>query len=160
MKDLPRLKDLLQSSTPCVWIVTDEEEYALRLVMDAAMDLSRPVRQWSVVRGISDGLVSGGVGRAAEGTEHPAAAMFKFAEAIDGSICIMLDPISHLGDDRTLRAAREMLHAFEMPHPTPNRLVIIDHRDSMPAVLRAYAKRMNISAPDSEEIEELVVSSQ
>jgi ATP-dependent 26S proteasome regulatory subunit len=155
MKDLQRLNSLLQSSTPCVWITTDEEDYALQLVRDVAMDLGRPVRQWSVVRGITDGLVTG---RPQEGTEHPAAAFFKLAEEINGGICVMLDPIAHLGDERTLRAAREMLHRFEQPHPTPNRLVIIDHRDSMPAVLRAYSKRLNISAPDEAEIEELVMA--
>lgn len=154
VKDLPRLKSLLQSSTSCVWITTDEEEYALQLVKDAAVDLGRGIRQWSVVRGISDGIVAG---RPLEGTEHPAAALFKFREEIDGTVCIMLDLISHLGDDRTLRAAREVLHTFELPHPTPNRLVIIDHKDTLPAVLRTYAKRMNISAPGEEEIEEIVM---
>jgi ATP-dependent 26S proteasome regulatory subunit len=153
MKDLARLKSLLQSATPCVWITTDEEDYALQLVRDAAMDLGRSMQQWSVVQGIRDGLV---VKKPLEGTEHPAAALLKFAQEIDGSLCVMMDLISHLEDNRTLRAAREVLLKFDMPHPMPNRLVIIDHRDSMPAVLRAYAKHMRISEPDAEEIEELV----
>src|ERR1044071_4085330 len=62
VSDLERLQSLIQAGNTCLWITTDEEEQALRLVRDAAMALSRPVLQWGAGRGVTDGLGAPGGG--------------------------------------------------------------------------------------------------
>lgn len=175
MADSDRLRSLLESSNSCIFIPTDEEEHALRLVRDCAMSLGCPLRQWDVVRGITDGLLFPSPSRPEEGTEHPAAALYRFSEYTEPSICIMLDLVGHLGDERTLRAARHTIGAFDRAQegawggsPPPGqsranqlgsgRLVIVDHRDNLPSVLRTAAVRMELSPPDEKEAEEIVVA--
>ncbi|MEX2219419.1 MAG: AAA family ATPase [Phycisphaerales bacterium] len=161
MTDTDRLVSLLQSSAPCVWIATDEEEHALRLARDAAMALGWPVREWSVVRGLRDSLLSGSP--AQEGTEHPAAALYTLAGDAGGGggaeprLSVMLDLIAHLSDERTLRAARDLLKHLEHT-PRAGKLVLIDHREDLPPVLRSQATRFEVSAPDAEETEKLILS--
>lgn len=154
MTDLERLQTLLQSSAPCVWIVTDEEEEAVQLVRDAAMALSRPMLQWSIISGLHDGLVSPSEGQ--KDTDHPAAALFALCQNQEPTLCLMLDLIAHLSDERTLRAARDLLEKYE--GDGSSRLILIDHRDDLPPVLRSQASRFEISAPDMDEIEKLVIS--
>jgi hypothetical protein len=160
MSDLDRLQSLLSSGASCVWVVTDEEEHALRLVRDAAMSAGRPICQWDIIRGIRDGLVVPAPAPEA-GTEHPAAALYRFSEREDGSVCVMLDLIAHLSDERTLRAARDVIGAFEsqreraLPAGT---LVFIDHRADLPEVLRSSAARLEFSPPDDPEIESILVA--
>lgn len=163
MDDQARIQSLLESPGSCVFISTDEEEHALRLVRGAAMSLGCPVRQWDVVRGITDGLLHPSPTAPEEGTEHPAAALFRFAETAGTAICVMLDLVAHLGDERTLRAARHAIGAFDRAREAghdlaPGRLVLIDHREQLPPVLRSCAATMEIAGPDEAEIEELVVS--
>ena len=155
MDDVERLGSLLQSTTPCVWISTDDEEYALRLVREAAMKLGRGVKEWSVVRGIREGLVAGEPAEA--GTEHPAAALFSLCGCEDPGLCVMVDLIAHLDDARTLRAARDLLDRFENGIGG-GRLVLIDYREDLPEVVRSQAARFEITAPDEGEIEKLVLA--
>jgi len=175
MADQDRLRSLLESSHPCIFIPTDEEEYAMRMVRDAAMSLGCPVRQWDVVRGISDGLLYPSPNKPEDGTEHPAAALYRFAGYTEPTICVMLDLIGHLADERTLRAARDAIGAFDRAQESGwgaqagqgpargnqlsgGRLVIIDHRDGLPPVLQSCAARLELAAPDETEIEAIVVA--
>jgi SpoVK/Ycf46/Vps4 family AAA+-type ATPase len=156
LSNFDRLKSLLQSSSPCISIVTDEEAYALDLVRDAAQDLDRPIRQWSIVRGLQDGLFS--PPRTVEGTEHPAAALFHMATLGDGGMTAMLDLAPHLSDDRTLRALRDLIHRIELGGGTIGKLILVDHQESLPAIVRTHAAKMEIALPTEEEIEKLVVA--
>jgi ATP-dependent 26S proteasome regulatory subunit len=158
LTDLERLESLIRAGHACVWISTHEEEHALRLVRDAAMSLGRAVRQWTVVQGITDGLVSG---RGSEpGTENPAAAMYRFAECGEPTVCVACDLIGHLLDERTLRATRELIHAIGRScefGQGMGPLVIVDHREDLPAVLRSESARLELSLPSEGEVEKLVV---
>lgn len=157
MSDLDRLTSLMRAGHACLWIVTHEEEHALRLVRDAAMCEGRSVRQWTVVRGITDGLVEGGGSET--GTEHPAAAMYRFAES-SGTVCVACDLIGHLSDERTLRATRELVQSIErsteLGRPT-GPLVLVDHREDLPPALKSGAVRVELSLPEDGEVEKLVV---
>jgi AAA+ superfamily predicted ATPase len=152
--NLDRIKAALCSSAPCVCIITDEEAYALQLVRDAAMDLNRPLRQWNVVRGIHDGLIHPSA--PVPQTEHPAAALFQF-QSSDGALLLMQDLTGHLGDERTLRAARDLLAAIENSAGSLGPLVLVEHKDAMPAVLRTSTRRVDLAFPDEQEIEQIVV---
>jgi ATP-dependent 26S proteasome regulatory subunit len=157
--NLVRLKSLLQSSCPCVSIVTDEEDYALDLVREAASFLNRPLRIWSVVRGVTDGVFS--PPRALPDTENPAAALVRLASLDDGGITAMLDLAPHLSDERTLRALRDLIARIEMDANSAGKLVLIDHEGggpALPGIVRAYAGRLEIHPPDEAEIEEIIVA--
>ena len=161
MSDADRLQSLIQSGATCIWITTDDEEHALRVVRDAAMGMRRPVLQWDVVRGITDGLVGPGRHAIEKDTEHPAAAMYRMCEHEEPALCIMLDLIGHLGDERTLRAARDLIGRFDLAAESgqaAGALVLIDHRADLPSVLRAAGNRLELSPPTEKDIEALVVS--
>ena len=158
MTDDARLRALLVAGHPCIWVPTHDEDHALRLVRDAAMSMGRGIRQWSVVQGVSDGLISGG--GCDPGTENPAAAMYRLAECGAGTVLVACDLAGHLGDERTLRATRELIHSIQRCAEmggVMGPLVLIDHRDDLPAVLRAQAVRFDISLPDEDEIERLAL---
>lgn len=137
-----------------MWIPTEEEQHALSLVRDCAMSARLPIRLWDVVRGIGDGLVQ--PADTEEGTEHPAAALLRFTQYTEPAICVMLDVSGHLSDERTLRAFRDTVHQFAARPDAGGRLVLIEHSENLPAVLRAYATRFDITPPDDKEVEELI----
>lgn len=152
--DVDRMGALLDGRHACVRIVTDEEEHALGVVRDAAMGAVRDVRQWSAVRGVSDGLIQGSP---EPQTENAAAGLFWFArDAVARSrpaVYVTLDLAGHLADERTLRALRELIQAME---GTGSTLVMIDSREDLPAVLHSYTTRLDLAPPGEEEIRELV----
>lgn len=156
--DLERLQSLIQSGSPLIWITTDEEEHALRLVRDAAMGAGQALLQWDAVRGVRDGLIA--KSQPIPETEHPAAAMLWMAQQ-DPAVCIALDLVGHLDDERTLRAVRDLvaIHTFSAESGRPGgTLVLIDHRDSIPAVLRSSGVRFDLTPPDEKETSALVLS--
>ncbi len=167
MGDLERLESLLRGGHACVFVPTHDEGHALRLVKDAAMGLGYGVKVWTAVRGLCEGLVGGvgGPGGAAcePQTEHPAAALYRLGQVDGPTVCVACDLIGHLGDERTLRAAREVIHVFEermaQPETGPaGRLVLIDHRADLPAVLGAAVVKFEPSLPDEAEIEKIAVA--
>ncbi len=155
MTDLERLETLLRAGHPCVLLSTTEEERALHLVREAALALDLPVREWSVIRGIRDGLLSGGA--AEKDTENPAAALYRFAQATDPAIYLMVDVIDHLGDPRVVRALRELVLRLDDRAGPGGTLVLIDYRDELPPALRALAAPVELTLPDEAEIDRIVV---
>jgi ATP-dependent 26S proteasome regulatory subunit len=150
------LQSLLESPGAFVTIRTDEESHALSLVRDCAMAAGLPLRLWDVIYGIRDGLLN--PAQPESGTEHPAAALVRFTQYTEPAICAMLDVAGHLTDERTLRALREATAVFASRHDLGLRLVLIDHHDSLPGVVRSCASRVDLLPPDEEEIENLLKS--
>ena len=152
MSDLERLEHLLRARHECISIATMEEAYALRLVKDAALNAGASLRIWSITHGVRDGIVE--TRDAEPNTEHPAAALYHVTYQLFHPLCcVMLDLAGHLDDERTLRVLRECLDEFRASGST---LILIDHGDSLPAVVDAIATRFELSMPDDEEIEKLV----
>lgn len=153
MNDQQRLEQLLIAQHPCISILTHEESYALGLVKTAAVQLRRKLWVWSVIGSVHDGMRSDGL--PISDTEHPGAALYHFSLRENRSICVMLDLVDHLKDSRTLRVLREVIERFR---ETGGHLVLIDHRDELPAAVAAHASRFEISFPDEAELESIVVS--
>jgi len=151
MNDQQRLRQLLHAEHTCISICTFEEGYALELVRDAALSLARDLWIWS-----SDGGVRGGL--LAEDTAQPKTELAKdalkhLARKDRRPICVMLDLAAHLGHAPTLRALRNLLLRFEN---SGGQLVLIDHDDGLPDVVKAYATPLEISFPDERELEQLL----
>src|SRR5256714_4762877 len=152
MNDDPkRLAQVLRAAHPCVSILTYEESQALQVVHAAASDLARGVMEWSVIRGLHDASVGGAT---ISDTTHPAAALFFLATmARTQAIVVMLDLIAHLKEERTMRALRETITAFEK---SGSQLILIDAATELPPTLRAVATPFDLSLPDEPELTEIV----
>jgi AAA+ superfamily predicted ATPase len=153
MSDQSRLERLILSARdPCVFISTHEEQYALDLVRNAAMGTKQPFWVWTVLRGVHPGLFEDS--QSVPNSEHPAAALHHFANQLsEPSICVMLDVVGHLSDERTLRGMREVIAKFRR---FDSSLVLIDHAASLPAVIAAEATKLELALPDDAELERLI----
>jgi hypothetical protein len=127
--DLDRLNHLIRAGHPCISIVTYEEAEALDLVRRSAVDNGLDLLQWTVIDGLHDGLIAGE--SEVKDTENPAGALYSLSRLNERIMCVTLDLADHLGDDRTLRALRDLVGRFQR---IGSHLVMIDHRSDMPAV--------------------------
>lgn len=151
MEDYKRLEELLASGHCCVAVITQEEPYAREMVATVAVNLGFEVQKWSIVSGLSDGLLSGS--KPIAGTEHPAAALYSMLSVRKKTVFVMLDLIEHLGDARTVRVLRDVIYHFEQ---TGSKLILIDYSDQFPTPLRPYISKFNISLPDEQELERII----
>ncbi len=156
MNDQERLERLIRAGHACISIVTYEEEYALGLVRETAFKLGCDLTGtslwlWSVSQGLRDGLVA--APQRVASTEHPAAAMLYLSRLDKRLVCVMLDLIGHLRDERTLRQFRDLVRRFE---ETGSHLIMIDYQEEVPGVIAAHATRMEVSLPDEKELEAVV----
>ncbi len=153
MSDRSELERLIRIGHSGLTICTFEEDYALSLIRDVAMQLGRPLWVWSICGGIQDGILAGSP--AIPNTEQPVAALTHLAGLQTKPICIMLDLAAHLRNERTLRTLRTTLRRYE---DSGGQLVLIDHQDELPDVVADYATRFRISLPEESEIEQIVLN--
>jgi SpoVK/Ycf46/Vps4 family AAA+-type ATPase len=151
--DLEQFQRLLTCRHPCVSIVTYEEEYALQMIGQAAIEAGMNLWLWTVSTGLRDGLIANGVSMA--DTENPAAALYRIGQKDLSGIFVMLDLAGHLREERARRLLRE---AVDQAARSCSTIVLIDSSDELPAVVNSIATRFEISLPDEKEIEELIRS--
>jgi hypothetical protein len=151
MDDIERFKQLISGGYCCISIVTYEEQYALEIVRQVALGLSRDLWIWSVSGGVRDGLLANSPFIA--DTEKPAAGLRNFTNAKEGSICVSLDLAEHLRGGLALRTLRDIIERFEKNNST---LVMIDSSDNLPDVMRSCARPFEISFPDKNELQEII----
>ncbi len=152
MDDIERLKQLITNGYCCISIVTYEEQYALEIVKQAALGMNHDLWIWSVAGGVRDGLLSDSLSIA--NTESPSAGLCNLAGAKGGSICVTLDLAEHLKGGLTLRTFRDIIDRFEKNGST---LIMIDSEDKLPRVAKLYAQPFEISYPDKDELQEIIV---
>src|SRR5262249_54021965 len=141
MTDNERFAQLLDATTACVSIVSFEEQYALSVVREVAMERGLNLRIWSVTRGLRDGLVEDAP--VVADTDHPAAALYTLSNdrKLPQGIAVFLDLCGHLRDERTLRAFREAVEARSACGDT---IVLIDQNPELPPVVRNFSVRMDL----------------
>jgi ATP-dependent 26S proteasome regulatory subunit len=149
--DSDAFEALVRMGHPCIAVETYEEDFALNLVRTAALNLSRPLKVWSVSGGIQDGLLAHCP--PLPGSEGPVSALTHFGELREGHICVALDLAPHLRDDRTLRVLRNVVARFT---ESGAQLVLLDYTADLPPVVAAYATRFQLSLPDDAELEQLI----
>jgi ATP-dependent 26S proteasome regulatory subunit len=133
-------------------MVTFEEHEALTLVRDGAMQRGLPLRIWTAVRGVHDGLVAGQADVA--NTQNAAAAMTWMALHNPGNINCLVDVAPAIAQDHVaLRALRELEQACAGAGGV---LITIDHSDQIPGVVSATATTFELSLPGEEELEKIV----
>ncbi len=152
MTDRDRLEELIVARHPCVWIQTNEEEYVLGMLREIAIELQRDLWLWTVSLGVRDGMLSGSP--AVADTEHPAAALYYLSRTRQKpGLCVMIDLIGHLKDERTLRLLRE---AVQRLGESGSQIILLDHREDLPPVISAVATRFEVSFPDEKELEGVI----
>jgi len=152
MTDQERFDSLIASAHGFIRVVTQEEGEALELVRGAAMARGVPLRVWTAVRGVHDGLLAGN--GEIKDTQNAAAAMLWMAMNNAGNVNCMLDSAGALAQDHVaVRALRELELACTAAGGT---LVTIDHSDQIPGVIAATATAFEVSLPGEEELEKIV----
>ncbi|MEO0512271.1 MAG: AAA family ATPase [Planctomycetota bacterium] len=153
-------------------VQTFEEDEAIDLLREACRALGCPLRFWTVLSGVYDGLA--GRPEPVPDSQHPAAALhhlnFQDAEllsvggAADGAagVACLIDLGEHLSDARTRRGLRDLISTMRRSGGT---VVLIDHGSpdaadggGLPAVVRAHARPFELSLPTEDEIEGIVRS--
>ncbi len=152
MHDQQRLELLVAAHHPCISIVTNEEAYALDLIRATSLRTRRPLLVWSATRGVHEGLLEDSAGK--PDTENPAAALYYFAHQLEEpALCVSLDLVDHLSDERTLRALRDVIQKFR---ETDSCLTMLDHSQGLPSVIAAQATIFEVSLPDEQELGQIV----
>ncbi|MEM8756512.1 MAG: AAA family ATPase [Planctomycetota bacterium] len=149
--DLANLEELCRSGRPLVTIRTFEESEALQLARDAAMGLSRSLRIWTVLSGVYDGILDSP--EPVAGTADPVKGMTELAHDAHAQQVCLIDMAAHLDEPRVLRAFRDLVGAVRLRGGT---VVMIDHAARLPDVVSSHAAELELSLPDSKEIESIV----
>lgn len=151
MNDQERLERLLRARRPLIWVPTFEEDYALQLARDAALNQNRACWLWTHSFGLREGLL--GSSQPIVGTDEPLVLLRTIIDRPDPAIYVALDLVCHLKNARVLRWLRHTVQRFAQ---NGSSLILIDSGDDLPAVLQAYVSRFDPSLPDAAEIETLV----
>jgi len=150
--DLRRLVQLIRGQRPCVSIVTVEEGYAMRVVREAALEVRRGLLVWSAIDGLRDGLISPPEGERRGQPGRIDQALGQIGVSHETELVATLDLADHLSEPRALRAWREAVGRLER---TGGTLVMVDHSEDLPPVVRSVAEPLELSLPDEEELEEI-----
>lgn len=152
-EDQYQLELAFRSAQPCVMILTNEEDEAMGAVVAAAVRCDRSILCWDAVDGMCNGIP--GESEVLADTQHPAGALFGLSKEPTQRVAIFRDLAKHLEDPKTLRALRL---AIENMRSLGGTVVLIDHNADYPSAIKSHARQIEISLPDSDEIESLVVS--
>src|SRR5687767_12628041 len=152
MTDLERLDQLITARHPCIAVSTFEEDYVLGLLRHLAVERQRELWLWSVTIGWREGLLAGAPPM--PDTEHAAAALYHIIHhGPKHGLYVATDMAGHLKDEKTLRLLREAVCVLEAGG---GHLVLLDHHDKVPHVIRSLATRFEVSFPDEQELEDIV----
>lgn len=151
MDDIERFEQFIKDGYCCVSIVTYEEQYALEIIRQAAMNLGRDLWLWSIAGGVREGFMADSPTVA--DTETPSVGLANLAGSQSGSICVTLDLGEQLKDGLTARILRDIIIRFEKNGST---LVMIDSEDRLPEVIKSYTRGFEISLPDNNELKDII----
>lgn len=151
--DAQRLHQLLLARHPLVSISTYEEQEALGVVRDVAIEMNRPLWVWSISMGVYEGLLA--ETPAIAQTEEPVAAIKCLATRDRYPLVVLLDLNGHLRNEKTLRALR---HFIDSCYKTGAQIVMIDHDRDLPPVIRSHSVIFELTLPSESELEQLVRS--
>lgn len=150
--DIEKVRNLLRSRHPAIWIPTEDEHEALEVLRSAMTGIEADFYTWSAVDGLSCGIV--GAGEAIPDTTAPAAALTWLGMQARPSIAAFLDLSDNLEDPTNRRAARQLIQRYALdPSETPSHIVLIDHAHTLHPAVAPLTSRHDISFPSAEEIE-------
>ena len=152
--DIASLERLLVARHPCVSILTFEEEHAIDVVTQAALNRGEGLWLWSASMGVREGILKEAT--PVDGTENAAAALYYLwtNREIRGLI-VLLDLAGHLKkDERVVRLLRDLISRTAERRDTT--VILIDASDDLPAVIQGTSARLELSFPGEEELTDIV----
>jgi AAA+ superfamily predicted ATPase len=151
MNDFQRFEQLIKGGFACISVATHEERYALEIVRKSAATLKRDIWIWSLAGGVRDGFIQGSP--FIPDTDTPTSGLTSYQNATPGSICVALDLAEHLGSGKPLRILRDMIDNYAQTQVT---MVLIDHTDSLPPVIKSHVRSFEVSYPDEVELQDIM----
>jgi hypothetical protein len=148
--DRARLAALLRARHPVITITTNEESEARALVESTCRDLGQHLWVWSVLDGVRDGLRDT---MPVTDTANPGAGLYWLTTQDLPTVILLLDIAPHADDPHAVRALRALIDHAER---VGSHVVLLDHSDALPPVVRAHATRFDLALPDDEAIERLM----
>lgn len=159
---LDDVKKHLVAGHACVRVVTLEEGDVLSEVVGQVMEMGLTPWLWSSVHGVR--RTGGTSGEVIAKTENPAAALtWAMQRWREPMALITLDLADRLDDTLVLRALRELIETFRVQaralssQRVPGeekqfgpRIIMIDHKDEVPAAIGAVSVRCAPELPDDE----------
>lgn len=153
--DASKFRQYLTARNRMIRVVSGEERECVEMAVEAGLSMNLRPYTWTVTGGIVPAWAHGE--KAINETMHPAAALSHARNRLEGpTMMILLDMADHLGEPATLRALRDLYELYASGERGPSCIVMIDHKDAVPAVIGANSVRYEISAPGDEEIADLV----
>ncbi len=151
MNDVKEFEKVLSDSDKCVRIVTLEEDYALEVVQEAAMNLSKQSFVWTLASGVREGLLESEIAEPA--AQSPVEAISYMLKRPYGSVCVFLDLAEHIKNGVALRLIRDSISTMKKNDIT---FVLIDNTDNLPAAIKSNSRLFEMSLPDADEIGAIV----
>ncbi len=105
MNDIERIRQYINGDNCCISIVTYEEEYALDIVRQAALDLKKSLWIWSVTGGVREGFLSDSL--YISDTDTASEGLIHFTDVKENSVCVTLDLAEHLHTGLAMRVASQ-----------------------------------------------------
>jgi len=152
-RDSDRLASLLRRGHPLIRIVTPEEGEARETIAHACLEAGLEWWSWDQLGGLVRADLSGE--KPVADTIEAAKFFRKLAEVVRPTVFAVFDAGPFLSDSHVLRSLRNALGALER---TGSHVILVDHQDALPDVLKAHSTPFELSLPDAEETERLVRS--
>ncbi|MEE2902923.1 MAG: AAA family ATPase [Myxococcota bacterium] len=137
-----------RSGYPFVYLVTPEEERAIRLVKEAAAATKRDCLMWSRISGFEkrDELAN---------SEEPLTALKRLGDVAGPAYFVLLDFHQYLSDPLVCRALRELVQACQRKKQT---VILIAPSVDLPPELDKESVIIDLSLPTSSELQEVLQS--
>jgi hypothetical protein len=152
VRDRHDLELLLRSSIPIVVIESHEEPRVVELMRTLRLEPPRAMFHWTITRGLLR-LAEGYQAQAHAREPREALSQIKMTRA--PGIYVLSDFHPYLGDPVHVRLIKDIaLNHTEVPHT----LVLLSHAVELPPELEAHAARFELSMPDRDALQALVVA--
>lgn len=135
-----------RSGYPLIYIVTPEEERAIRLVKEASSATKRECISWSRVQGIASSPDS-------DETQDPLIALRKLSAVTSPTYFVLLDFHKYLSDPLTCRALREVVQNCQAKKQS---VILIAPSLDLPAELDKDTVVVDLPLPTSVELQEVL----
>lgn len=148
--DLESLMGYVAAKHPLVLIQSADEDYVIQKLLSVAIDLKREPWFWNSFRGLRHGLVRSDELEVKD-TSHPAGAMTWLLDNPADRLVVLKDLSDFLtaNDPTNLRLLRELVHDAQRREQT---VILLDHNDKYPSIIRNLATQWKPSLPDEDEL--------
>jgi AAA+ superfamily predicted ATPase len=149
-----KLQLLVRSGHPLISIESTDEDRAVELVRKTAIEMQRPLREWSMTTGLRE-VAGNKFGRViVPASDKISPALLHIRESEESAIYLFLDLGPHTKDALVHRTLRDLTKTCEKSNST---IILVDALP-LPNEIRRFTVRYDIGWPEVEELEATVRS--